>query len=95
MSRVLSRQDVISLLRKEVERAGGQVAWSKKTGINRPHLNLVLNERRPLTESIVAALNLDTVYIPSLSAPPSNRHDHAISIAKSKRPHDKLAPDHG
>jgi hypothetical protein len=62
MPRVLSRQDVIRLLREEVERAGGQVAWSKKMGINRAHLNLVLNEQRPLTESILAALNLDTVY---------------------------------
>jgi hypothetical protein len=62
MPRLLSRQDVIYLLRKEVKRAGGQVAWSKKMGINRPHLNLVMNGRRPLTESILAALNLDTVY---------------------------------
>ena len=62
MPRVLSRQDVIYLLRREVERAGGQVAWSKKMAINRAHLNLVLNGQRPLTESILAALSLDTVY---------------------------------
>jgi hypothetical protein len=59
---VLSRHDVIYLLRSEVERAGGQVAWSKKLGIDRTHLNSVLNGRRPLTQSILAALNLDTVY---------------------------------
>lgn len=62
MPRVLSRKDVIRLLREEVERVGGQVAWSKKMGINRAHLNLVLNGRRPPSENILAALNLDTVY---------------------------------
>jgi hypothetical protein len=33
--RVFELEDVIDLLRAEVVRAGGQVAWSKKTGINR------------------------------------------------------------
>ena len=62
MPRVLSQQDVIYLLRKEVDRAGGQVVWSKKMGINRSHLNRVLKGQRPLTESILAALDLDIVY---------------------------------
>lgn len=54
---------VLDLLREEVSKAGGQVAWSKKTGVNRSHLNLTLNGRRALTESIIAALQLRVVYV--------------------------------
>jgi len=54
---------VLNLLREEVSKAGGQVAWSKRTGVNRSHLNLTLNGHRPLTESIIAALQLRVVYI--------------------------------
>jgi hypothetical protein len=54
---------VLDLLREEVSKAGGQVAWSKKTGVNRSHLNLILNRHRSLTESIIAALQLRVVYV--------------------------------
>ncbi len=61
--RVLEYEDIISLLRSEVEQAGGQVRWSKKTGINRVLLNLVLNGRKPVSKSILRALKLRTVVI--------------------------------
>jgi hypothetical protein len=54
---------VLDLLREEVSKAGGQVAWSKKTGVDRCHLNLTLNRHRPLTESIITALQLRVVYV--------------------------------
>ena len=37
--RHLEVEDVIALLRSEVERAGGQSPWGRKNGINRTTLN--------------------------------------------------------
>lgn len=60
----LDLKDVISLLRSEVERAGGQAAWAKKTGINRSIINVALNDKRPPTKNIIRALKLRTVFVP-------------------------------
>ena len=69
--RVFELEDVIDLLRAEVVRAGGQVAWSKKTGINRTRLNRVLNGHVPPTKTMLKALKLRTVFVsksePSIS----------------------------
>jgi DNA-binding transcriptional regulator YdaS (Cro superfamily) len=75
---------VLDLLREEVSKAGGQVAWSKKTGVNRSHLNLTLNGHRQLTESIIAALQLRVVYVRnsqtgSIQRSPRKRRDAQIS----------------
>ena len=61
--RVFELEDVIDLLRAEVVRAGGQVAWSKKTGINRTRLNRVLNGHVPPTKTMLKALKLHTVFV--------------------------------
>jgi DNA-binding phage protein len=45
--RFLEPKDVIYLLRSEVERAEGQTAWAKRTGIQRAIINKVLNELQP------------------------------------------------
>jgi DNA-binding phage protein len=59
----LELKDVIHLLRSEVERAGGQTAWAKKTGIDRVTINRVLSNQRPLTKKIIRALKLRTVFV--------------------------------
>ena len=64
--RVFELNDVIWLLHSEVERAGGQVAWSKKTRVNRTVLNRVLNGRYPPTLTIIKALKLRPVFVPEL-----------------------------
>jgi hypothetical protein len=66
----LEREDVVGLLRVEVDKAGGQVAWSKKTGVNRNNLNRVLKGRRPLPETILIALNLRVAYTRNVQAAP-------------------------
>jgi lambda repressor-like predicted transcriptional regulator len=83
-AQVFRYHGVLDLLREEVSKAGGQVAWSKKTGVNRSHLNLTLNRRRPLTESIIAALQLRVVYVRnsktgSIQRSPRKRRDAQIS----------------
>jgi hypothetical protein len=60
---VLELEDVIHLLRSEVELAGGQVAWCKKSRVNRTVLNRVLNGRYPPTLTIIRALNLRPVFV--------------------------------
>jgi DNA-binding phage protein len=67
----LELKDVVRLLRSEVERAGGQTAWAKKTGINRTVINKVLNDLEPPTKSIVRALRLRMVFVPKRKSPHS------------------------
>jgi DNA-binding phage protein len=62
--RFLELKDVIRLLRSEVERAGGQSAWAKKTGNNRTTINRVLHDRIPPTKKIIGALKLRMVFVP-------------------------------
>jgi antitoxin component HigA of HigAB toxin-antitoxin module len=70
--RIFEVSDVIALLQREVESAGGQSAWSRKTGVDRSAVNLVLKGRRELTVAIIAALNLRMVFVPGADnrAPP-------------------------
>jgi DNA-binding phage protein len=62
--RFLELKDVIFLLRSEVERAGGQTAWAKKTGVDRVTINRALNDKQPPTKKIIRALKLRMVFVP-------------------------------
>jgi len=62
--RFLELKDVIRLLRSEVERAGGQTAWAKKTGTDRTTINRILHDRQPPTKKIIRALKLRMVFVP-------------------------------
>ena len=67
----LELKDVICLLRSEVERAGGQAAWAKKTGVNRTVINRVLNDRQPPSKKIISALKLRMVFVSKQKSPHS------------------------
>jgi DNA-binding phage protein len=60
----LEHEDVMRLLRSEVERAGGQAQWAKRVGVNREALNKMLALARPLTKRVIKALKLRIVYAP-------------------------------
>jgi DNA-binding phage protein len=62
----LERVDVMRLLRSEIERAGGQVLWAKREGINRPDLSKMLGWIRPFNKSVINALKLRIVYTADL-----------------------------
>ena len=62
--RFLDLKDVVRLLRSEVERAGGQTAWAKRTGIQRAIINKVLNKLQPPSKPIISALKLRMVFVP-------------------------------
>lgn len=64
--RLLSAEDVLELLTAEIEKAGSQSAWARRTGANRTSLNLTLTGRQPLTKNLLRALGLERVvaYVP-------------------------------
>jgi len=45
--RILEQNDIVQLLRSEVEEAGGQTAWAKKHGLERTAVNKVMHRGRP------------------------------------------------
>jgi hypothetical protein len=66
---IFELKDVMSLLRTEILRAGGQAAWARQTGISRPMLNKVLNGHKSLTMTIIAALKLRIVFVSDPNPP--------------------------
>jgi DNA-binding phage protein len=61
--RILERNDIVRLLRIEVEKAGGQTAWAKKHNIDRTIISKVLNGGRAPTKKIISALGLRIVSV--------------------------------
>jgi DNA-binding phage protein len=59
----LDDKDVVERLRLRVKKAGGQSAFAKQTGLDRTHLNHVLNGKRLPSWSIIDALNIGVVYV--------------------------------
>ena len=49
------------LLGREVDRAGGQVAWARRHGLHPSTINKVLNEQRLPGRKMLSALNLRKV----------------------------------
>jgi DNA-binding phage protein len=69
--RALEIKDVIRLLRAEIERAGGGGPWARAAGIDRTHVNRMLNGDRPISKKVIRALKLRVVYLPSDTKRPS------------------------
>ena len=61
-------RDVISLLRAEVKRAGGQAPWAKEHGISRVSVNKTLNGQRSPSPKIIKALKLRIVFLAEAKA---------------------------
>ena len=62
MPGIIEQRDIRDYLRREVERAGGQSAWSPKTGAHRTIVNQVLGGRMRPGKAIIKALRLRVVY---------------------------------
>jgi DNA-binding phage protein len=63
-ARPIDEKEAMALLRSEIERAGGPSAWSRKTGIHRTVVSKVLNRRKAITKSVLAALKLERALQP-------------------------------
>jgi DNA-binding phage protein len=59
----LNVQEVIELLRAQVNRVGGQSEWARQTGIQRPLISRVLNGRRLPPSHLCRALGLEWVVV--------------------------------
>jgi DNA-binding phage protein len=64
MKRPLNTEDVVRLLRSEVERAGSQNAFAKKAGVDRATVNKILHGRLSPSPKIVHSLGLRMVFVP-------------------------------
>jgi DNA-binding phage protein len=58
---LLDENDVLRLLHEVVDRAGGQSAWARQSGVDRAQLNQVLRGKRRLPPTIIKALRLKKV----------------------------------
>jgi DNA-binding phage protein len=54
---------VVHLLRAAIEREGSQTAFAKGYGVNRSHINEVLNGKRHASGRLLKALGLRKVYV--------------------------------
>ncbi len=59
---ILDEQDVLRLLRVEVEKDGSQAAWARRRRIERPSVNAMLSGRIPVSRSVAEALGLRRTY---------------------------------
>ena len=62
-ARLLCLEEVIRLLRSEVERAGGQRAFARKAGVNVSVVSKTLRGMVRPSQKILRALKLYTVYL--------------------------------
>jgi len=60
---LLSYEDVVQLLRDEIDKAGTESAWARRTGANRTSLNLALKGRVGLQKNILDALGLKKIVV--------------------------------
>jgi hypothetical protein len=68
-TRVFDDDEVLKLLHSSVKSAGGQIAFSKRTGVERSHLNMVLNGKRRLSPSIIDVTQSPRCLCASRAAP--------------------------
>ena len=61
--RILDLDDVMRLLRSEIERAGSQRAFARKAGVNQGVVSRTLSDRLLPSEKILRALKLRVVYL--------------------------------
>ena len=49
------------MLKERVKKSGSQAAWARENGFSSPYVHDVLNFRRGISDSILAALGLERV----------------------------------
>lgn len=55
---IFDEEDVIRLLRVEIEKDGSQAAWARRFQIERPSVNAMLARRIPVSKTVADALGL-------------------------------------
>jgi ribosomal protein L30/L7E len=55
---ILDEEDVLRLLRLEINKDGSQSAWARRCGLERASVNAMLAGRIPVSKSVADALGL-------------------------------------
>src|ERR1700719_2722831 len=55
-SRIFEERDVIQLLKSAIEREGDQTSFARRHGIDRTHLNQILNRKKQINRAVMKAL---------------------------------------
>ena len=61
--KIVSENEIRQLLRKDVERSGGQSAWARRERVCRTHLNRMLSGQRAVSETVLRKLKIKTFYV--------------------------------
>jgi hypothetical protein len=59
---IFDEEDVIRLLRVEIEKDGSQAAWARRRRIERANVNAMLSGRIPISKTVADALGLRRVF---------------------------------
>jgi len=59
---IFDEEDVIRLLRVEIEKDGSQAAWARRRRIERPSVNAMLSGRIPVSKTVANAIGLRRTY---------------------------------
>ena len=63
--RFLDLQQVLQQLSRDVEKAGGQSEWARRSGVDRATLNRVMTGKRSPNQQIIRALKLKKFKLPN------------------------------
>ena len=61
---IFEEEDVIRLLRVEIDKDGSQSAWARRRGLERACVNAMLARRIPVSKSVANALGLRRTFTP-------------------------------
>jgi hypothetical protein len=70
---ILSNRDAILLLRSQVEKFGGVMAWCRQNGLNQPYVSRVLYGHKRASKKLLSALGLSEVLVRAAKAKPKSR----------------------
>jgi hypothetical protein len=59
---IFDEEDVIRLLRVEIEKDGSQATWARRRRIERANVNAMLSGRIPISKTVADALGLRRVF---------------------------------
>jgi len=59
---IFEKEDVLRLLRVEIEKDGSQAAWARRCSIERANVKAMLSGRIPISKTVADALGLRRAY---------------------------------
>jgi hypothetical protein len=59
---IFEEEDVVRLLRVEIQKDGSQAAWARRRGIERANVNAMRSGRIPVSKTVADALGLRRTY---------------------------------